>query len=197
MKSGSDRAALAGQTAIVANAARLLKDAKLLIDHERYASAFALSVLALEEIGKVVLELWGKPEPSPKPSGRPSAHVRKQAAVSSLLLAQRVAKDLGEEITVGPVTKDLVERVARFIYESEDGRFHRLVGMGAVDRTKQVALYRDDWFGTAGLIAEQFHGSDAATVLERCRLAVTAVGDLKMMRVGRTIYEVGLKSSPP
>jgi AbiV family abortive infection protein len=70
-----------GQTAIIANAPRLLKDAKLLLDHGRYASAFALSVLALEEIGMVVLDLWGRPEVQPKPSKRPSAHVRKQTAV--------------------------------------------------------------------------------------------------------------------
>jgi AbiV family abortive infection protein len=73
---------------IVSNAARLLRDAKLLVDNERYASAFALSVLALEEIGKVVLELWGASQPVHKSGKRPSSHLRKQAAVSSLLLAQ-------------------------------------------------------------------------------------------------------------
>jgi len=94
----------ASQTAIIANAARLLKDAKLPVDHERYASAFALSVLALEEIGKVVLDLWDKPEAPPKLiNKRPSAHVRKQAAVSSLLLAEAVTKELGEVIVSGCV----------------------------------------------------------------------------------------------
>jgi AbiV family abortive infection protein len=55
---------------IVSNAARLLRDAKLLVDNERYASAFALSVLALEEIGKVVLELWGASQPVHKSGKR-------------------------------------------------------------------------------------------------------------------------------
>jgi AbiV family abortive infection protein len=40
------------------NAARLLRDAKLLNDNERHASAFALGVLGLEEIGKAILRLW-------------------------------------------------------------------------------------------------------------------------------------------
>jgi AbiV family abortive infection protein len=43
------------RTEIVANAARLLGDAKLLSDNGRFASAFALAVLGLEELGKVVL----------------------------------------------------------------------------------------------------------------------------------------------
>ena len=130
----------ASQTAIIANAARLLKDAKLLVDHERYASAFALSVLALEEIGKVVLDLWGRPEAPPKVNKlnkRPSAHVKKQAAVSSLLLTESVTKELGEVMTSGVADDVLIERVARFMHESDSGRFHWLVGIGAVDKTKQ------------------------------------------------------------
>jgi len=43
------------------NAKRLLRDAKLLSDNKRYASAFALAVLGLEEIGKVILKRWGLP----------------------------------------------------------------------------------------------------------------------------------------
>jgi len=181
------------QTAIIANAARLLKDAKLLVDHERYASAFALSVLALEEIGKVVLDLWGKPEASPKLNKRLSAHVKKQAAVSSLLLAESVANELGEVIMNGPINDELVERVARFMHENKSGRFHWLVGIGAVDKTKQVALYRDDWLEAAGLSAEQFSGGDLEELFERCRLAVAAVSDQRVMRVGKAIYETSFK----
>jgi AbiV family abortive infection protein len=184
----------ATQTAILANAARLLKDAKLLVGYERYASAFALSVLALEEIGKVVLDLWGKSEAQPKLNKRPSAHVKKQAAVSSLLLAESVAKELGEAIMSGQASDELVERVTSFLHGSESGRFHWLVGIGAVDKTKQVALYRDDWFEAAGLSAEQFSGVDLETLFERCRLAVAAVSDQRTMRVGKAIYETGFKS---
>ena len=42
-------------TLIIANAARLLGDAKLLANHVRFASAFAM--LGVEEIGKVILVL--------------------------------------------------------------------------------------------------------------------------------------------
>jgi AbiV family abortive infection protein len=188
----------ASQTAIIANAARLLKDAKLLVDHERYASAFALSVLALEEIGKVVLDLWGNPEARPKlskRSKRPSAHVKKQAAVSSLLLAEAVMKELGEVIISGSVDDELVERVARFMHENDSGRFHWLVGIGALDKTKQVALYRDDLCAAAGLGAEDFDGADLEKLFSQCRLAVAAVSDQRMMRVGKAIYEAQFKSS--
>jgi AbiV family abortive infection protein len=78
-------------TAIVANAARLLSDAKLLKDHERHVSAFALAVLALEEIGKLLLKLWGVTE------RKGYDHLSKQRAVASLLLARFVAKEFASE----------------------------------------------------------------------------------------------------
>ena len=54
-------------TLIIANSARLLGDAKLQAEHARFASAFALAVLGVEEIGKVILEIWGKlPRPYAK-----------------------------------------------------------------------------------------------------------------------------------
>ena len=58
---------------IVANTARLLSDAKLLNEHGRYASAFALAALAMEEIGKVILKLWDVSEPK----GRIHDHLTK------------------------------------------------------------------------------------------------------------------------
>jgi HEAT repeat protein len=37
------------RTAVIANAARLLQDATLLVEHTRFASAFALALLGVEE----------------------------------------------------------------------------------------------------------------------------------------------------
>jgi|GEM_PF-6639714 AbiV family abortive infection protein len=48
---------------ILGNATRLLDDARLLVDRRRYASAFALAVLGMEEIGKVLLKSWEAERP--------------------------------------------------------------------------------------------------------------------------------------
>lgn len=187
MKSADDN--LLNRTAIVSNAARLLGDAKLLVDNERYASAFALSVLALEEIGKVVLDIWDALRSVPKSGKRSSSHLRKQAAVSSLLLAQYTTRELSDVVTSGPINTELIERVARAMYASEAGRFDRLVGLGAVDKTKQLAFYRDDWLESTGLHADQFEASDVTQLFDKCRVAIAAVSDSRTMRVGKAIYE--------
>ena len=48
---------------VTRNVFRLVDDAKLLCENERYSSDFALAVLALEEVGKLLFILWGVPEP--------------------------------------------------------------------------------------------------------------------------------------
>ena len=71
---------------------------------------FALAVLGVEEIGKVILDIWGSAAPLSKPVIRRSAHIRKQAAVSSLLLASFAVREFGTE--VDDTNEELVERVA-------------------------------------------------------------------------------------
>jgi AbiV family abortive infection protein len=83
------------RTLIIANAARLLADAKLLADHARFASGFALTGLGVEEIGKVILDIWATAEPLAKPKLRKSSHICKQSAVGSLLLASFAVKRFG------------------------------------------------------------------------------------------------------
>jgi AbiV family abortive infection protein len=63
----------------------ILRDAVLLKDHERCASAYVLAILDLEEIGKVILKRRGEPEKERR------WHLPKQMAVSSLLVMDDAA----------------------------------------------------------------------------------------------------------
>jgi AbiV family abortive infection protein len=77
---------------ILGNAKRLLDDSRLLVDHRRYASAFALAVLGVEEIGKILLKGWEAEKPLAEPKKQITAHIRKQTAVASLLLGAKVVR---------------------------------------------------------------------------------------------------------
>ena len=125
------------RTAVIANAARLLQDAKLLVDHTRFASAFALAVLGIEEIGKVILDIWGSAAPLSKPVVRRSAHIRKQAAVSSLLLASFAVKEFG--IVVDDANEELIQRVAEAFRLSQEEQLMSQVQVGALDKTNSLA----------------------------------------------------------
>jgi AbiV family abortive infection protein len=104
------------------NAKRLLRDAVLLSDNKRYASAFALAVLGLEEIGKVILRRWNLSN---------SGHLNKQLAVSSLLMAdalrregQKPRRGMIDSAEIGrPPSDAALKRIIKAAMESEAGRF--------------------------------------------------------------------------
>jgi AbiV family abortive infection protein len=122
------------------NAKRLLRDAKLLRDNKRYASAFALAVLGLEEIGKVILKRWGLPGNE----GR-SWHLNKQLAVSSLLMVDAVIREgqkprrgMIDPAEVGQPRSDAaLKRIIKAAMESEAGRFSQSVDAKVLDKMKQ------------------------------------------------------------
>jgi AbiV family abortive infection protein len=176
------------RTLIMENAARLLADAKLLVDHNRFASAFALAVLGVEEIGKVVLDIWETEKPLTKPATRKSSHLRKQAAVGSVLLASFAMKEFGVIVEIS-IPDDLVESVAKAFHGSIEGRLLRHIEIGAVERTKHLAMYRDEWLTEASLHANQFEKSDVTGLFEYARSAVAVLGDGHAMRTARAIYE--------
>jgi AbiV family abortive infection protein len=175
------------RTAVIANSARLLQDATLLVEHTRFASAFALAVLGVEEIGKVILDIWGSTAPLSKPVVRRSAHVRKQAAVSSLLLASFAVREFGT--VVDDANEELVQRVAAAFSLSREGQFVSHVHGGALEKTKQLGLYRDDWLTDASLHADQFNDADVKAIFSIARRAIEVVDDARIMRTGRAIYE--------
>jgi len=179
------------RTEIVANAARLIGDAKFLSDNLRFASAFALAVLGLEEIGKVILDIWSVSTPLKKNKKWQSFHIQKQAAVASLLLAKIAIDEVGDSNIDCQIPNELVERVAKALYESEEGRFRELVSIGALDKTKQCAMYYDEFFSSVDLHHNQFNKSDVIKLFDKAQSAIAAVADIKTMRVGRAIYEVG------
>jgi AbiV family abortive infection protein len=173
----------------IANSARLLGDAKLLAEHARFASAFALAALGVEEIGKVILEIWGNVEPLSKPIVRRTAHVRKQAAVGSLLLASFAVREFGDLHIEVTVTDELIQRVSTAFHDSKEGQFLRHVESGVLEKTKHVGLYRDDWLTALSLHADQFNESDVTSMFETARSAIATIGDARCMHAGRAIYE--------
>jgi hypothetical protein len=106
----------------LSNAKRLLRDAKLLSDNKRYASAFALAVLGLEQIGKSILQQWNL-------SNYSSGHLNKQLAVSSLLIVDAVTSE-GQTLRRGmidpaevgqPRSDAALKRIIKAAMESDAG----------------------------------------------------------------------------
>ncbi|MCK1723577.1 AbiV family abortive infection protein [Bradyrhizobium sp. 141] len=126
---------------ILGNATRLLDDARLLVEHRRYASAFALALLGVEEIGKVLLKSWEAEGPLAKAKERKTAHVLKQAAVANLLVGALLARTFPNGVDWATIDFDAVTKAFN---DSVEGELLVLIRHGHLDRRKQEALYQDD-----------------------------------------------------
>jgi hypothetical protein len=106
---------------------------------QRTITSLALAVLGLEEIGKVILRLWGLSEYS-------FGHLHKQLAVSSLLIVDAMVPEaLGGRGMVDPdpappsrpLSPAAPEGILKAATESEAARFSQAVDAKAVDAMKQ------------------------------------------------------------
>jgi hypothetical protein len=173
---------------IIGNAKRLLRDAKLLSDNERYASAFALAVLGMEEIGKALLSFWGMSKHS-------SWHVYKQAAVTSLLIADGILR--GAQASAGgsgiaPSSAEL-ERIIGTVFDSETGSFSLSVDIKSLDRVKQFAIYYDGDLERAGFDPDRFTYEDVEPLFKMCSTALTEMDHNLTVLAAKSVFAIKLR----
>jgi hypothetical protein len=92
--------------------------------------------------------------------------------------------DLHAEVTL---TDDLLNRVSKAFLDSPIAHIQN----GVLEKTKHLSLYRDDCLTTA----DQFNEADVTSMFETARRAIAAVGDARIMRTGRAIFEVWPKAA--
>jgi AbiV family abortive infection protein len=126
---------------MIENAKRLAEDADVLRENERYPSAFLLATLALEEVGRVLLELWSLDEPLPKPSSWISFHIKKQAAVAFLLGIPEGNAIYDELVGESEITLDNATAFWCGLSEGVDTSWFISAASGAIEKRKQGSVY--------------------------------------------------------
>lgn len=129
--------------AVAENIVRLVADAHYLNQDNRHASAFALALIAMEEVGKLILRVWEEAGMKPTRKRR-TQHLQKQAAVACVMLAGSILPSLKQARCSSKENEEaLVKLIASEMMRSKEGVFLRISEIGATDRTKQLALYVD------------------------------------------------------
>jgi AbiV family abortive infection protein len=176
------------------NAKRLLRDAKLLSDNKRYASAFALAVLGLEEIGKSILRQWNL--------SNYSGHLNKQLAVSSLLMADALIRSFPKprkgmidpaEIS-RPSSDATLKRIVKAAMESEAGRFSKLVDAKALEKIKQFCFYYDGVLEVEGVHPDHFTYAEVERIFKMCVAALNEMEDDQTLVVAKVMFLAKSKS---
>jgi hypothetical protein len=179
---------------VLRNAKRLLRDAHLLSDHGRHASAFALAVLGLEEIGKVILRVWDL-------SDHASGHLYKQLAVSSLLMVDAMVRETQAQAGRGMVPPPsspaaqriewaaaLEKRIATAAIDSEAGRFSELVDTKLINAMRNFALYYDGLVEEADLHPNWFKPVYVENIFTVCSRALSVIEDDQAMQGAKAVF---------
>jgi AbiV family abortive infection protein len=171
---------------ILSNWNRLKGDADYLAADGRYATAFSVALLALEEIGKLIWRRWAALGLQPKVSG--TAHRKKQLAVSALGLAYaylHVLQDRTASIDTvdwnGPIWDALVASGAGYLWAVSS-----YTADGAWDGQKKVGFYEDpgDLLPTGVLTREAITKHHVHEVMIHATMALGGLLDEKALRFG-------------
>jgi AbiV family abortive infection protein len=127
---------------IMANMRRLTGDATHMVKAGSFPTAFVLTVIALEELGKVIQLRWSQLGLKTSSQKR-SAHLQKQWAVACVLIAGKMLPFYKRMIS-GEVSNEegMIELATAFI-GSDERRFFERIAAVELDRSKQIGLYED------------------------------------------------------
>lgn len=113
---------------IANNARRLLKDAEILFAADRYLSSTALSIICIEEVGKIIEDvLWGL-----ESSDRKQWHIKKQKNVSLVISAQVCCHSIGENLELPRIDEEtkihIDDELAELLFPISDDSDEKLRG---------------------------------------------------------------------
>jgi hypothetical protein len=200
---------------ILENANRLIEDAEILFSHDRFASAFGLAVLSLEEVGKLLLRLWASDPLMIREKRKYGYHRVKQNVVACLYMANRSVVGIvqylesqgldreksrrGEPLphelheVVGNLwdNEEVFEFMAKAIRESKWHNFHQYATAGVLDKTKQCAFYLDEEFLSMDSILSplNFGRTDANNMIDNARTAIQFAKNNILIHVAKAIYK--------
>ena len=164
--------------AIAANCGRLISDARLLDSYGRKESAYALAVLALEEVGKLLLQVWGFPD------RRGYSHLSKQRAAAALDFAKTVVDTARADPQL--TREALKRRLSESAEHNEASRFGKRVNQMAIDKAKQLALYRDGADDHDITLADL----DAEAIIAKGDRVIRLIEDFAVVAAGKAVFEV-------
>lgn len=189
---------------VLANAFRLMADASLLIDLERYASALLLASLSLEEIGKHLLGVWTAGD-SKFTYSRRQLHQSKQAAIGALFMAEGARKEIRKRgINIREMSKpeDFAE-LARAITAGVDKTswFAQHAKAKVIEHVKWSAMYYDEELAAKGIEPSKIKREDVVETMELCSRSFMLLGDDGNVTIAKyafpMIYETEVSDPAP
>jgi AbiV family abortive infection protein len=175
------------------NATRLLDDAALLSENDRGASAYVLAILALEEVGEILLKMWGDDEKIASTFRGIPRHIKKQTAAACLITAKYMWDGVTEHLTERGLSEisdlgegeleALMQRLAQDVNGTDAALLMTSAPMGILDLSKQAGLYTDLFEVGINLSHEDFTQGQDAEAIGIVKRAFVCLADTRLIRL--------------
>ena len=192
-----DQQTVARLKRVLKSAKRLHEDAELLRENGRLSSAYALSLLSIEEIGKALIELWSEnaywddPSPIPVKSGRLTFHIRKQIAFASLIFAGEVIDAKGD-VEEDERCTDEFRALYQEVFDREEGSAILIDAMfGILNKGKERAFYADSEDNMSEFL--DVPEAEVNRLLNRHGEAIGRLSNYRVMAFARPTYQHALE----
>lgn len=163
------------------NARRLWKDSRLLCEHDRAKSSIILAVLAIEELGKALVFMWGVKNKANKREY--PTHIEKQSAVFALLSCNEMLKKNKKRLRAS------IEKGENFHSMGPLSSQFAWARAGFYDDVRMAATYADKQPKIPQELSDSFGPDLAKELHEYFRKAALAVRNVYAMDLASTIYE--------
>jgi len=173
---------------VLKSARRLQRDAKLLMENGRFPTGFALALIGVEEIGKILLDLWSQEtwweRPLPERSGAGmSFHTRKQIAFATLVFGGEIIGEVRQYSE--PLTADAFRALYGEAIDRGNNSFLLAEAiLGFLSLTKERALYADTE-GDLGHVAQE---QDVRRILDLHAAGLRLLPDWQIVGFARETY---------
>ena len=165
----------------LANAQRLMRDAKVLASADAAISAVILAIFALEELGKTLILRWGVRNEGNNRS-HPS-HIEKQGAVFALLSANELLKKGKKKL------RKMVEGEGNFLTAGPYSHQFAWARSGFYNDLRMAATYADEDPKIPDELRARIGPELAAELIEFYRKGYLAMRNANAMKLAAEIYK--------
>lgn len=169
----------------LSNAQRLLADSVLLHENDRVESSIALAVLAIEELGKYLIECWNVKNAAN--NRRFPSHIEKQSATFVILHAKEFSKTSPKKIRQRKARGDM--KLRSWGEYSEQMQWAKA---GFYEDLRMLCTYSDKEHKWPDEIIDNIHEFEVKDLHKIFQKALLESRNKKYMEIAAVVYENGL-----
>jgi AbiV family abortive infection protein len=180
---------------VLSNAFRLMEDASILFDNQRYAGCVALASLGTEEVGKYLLSTWTQGDPGFR-YDKKRLHVMKHCVIAALFMTEAARANHREAgFDFKTATPEDFARLATLTLDGmkREAEFATLAKEKVLEYVKWSGMYYDDTQASKGISPANITGDNARSAMEMLSKAFICIARNGNVDIAQHAFSVSIQ----